>query len=185
MYIAGVDEAGRGPLCGPVVAAVVVVDVKDIKRLKSLGVKDSKKLSASLREKLFDDIYSVAYEIKAFCVSNKVIDKINIHNASLYAMKRCVLSLSVKPDILLVDGRFKIPDLYIKQIPVIKGDLKVVVISAASIVAKVIRDKIMCSLHRIYPEYDFKSNKGYPTRYHKEAIKRYGPTPFHRRSFRW
>ncbi|ACL69494.1 ribonuclease HII [Halothermothrix orenii] len=178
-FIAGVDEAGRGPLAGPVVAAAVVFKPET----KVLGLDDSKKLTAKERETLFEEIYDRALSIGVGIVDNKDIDKLNILNASLKAMKKALDSLSCPVDYILIDGKNKLSELNIKQQAVIDGDNKVNVIAAASIIAKVTRDRILDKLHKKYPEYGFINNKGYGTREHIEALKAYGPSPIHRYSF--
>ncbi len=177
--IAGVDEAGRGPLAGPVVAAAVIVPFG----LVLEGVTDSKKLSPSAREDAFKLIEQKAQAISIGVVSQRLIDEINILKASLEAMKRAVLSLSLKPDFILVDGNQPIP-FTIPQRCIIKGDQKSISISAASIMAKVYRDRIMKAFDERFPEYGFFSNKGYGTTGHRKALKVYGPSPVHRLSFK-
>lgn len=177
-YIAGVDEVGRGPLAGPVVASCVILD----RNIQILYINDSKKLSKKKRESLYDEICekSVAYGIGI--VSPGRIDEINILNATYEAMKAAISSLDIKPDILLNDA-VHIPDLDIKQVSIIKGDAKSISIAAASIVAKVSRDRLMVEYDTIYPEYKFAKNKGYGTKEHISAIKEHGLCPIHRRSF--
>ena len=177
-YIAGVDEVGRGPLAGPVVASCVILD----RNIQILYINDSKKLSEKKRESLYDEICekSVAYGIGI--VSPGRIDEINILNATYEAMKAAISSLDIKPDILLNDA-VHIPDLDIKQVSIIKGDAKSISLAAASIVAKVSRDRLMVEYDTIYPEYKFAKNKGYGTKEHISAIKEHGLCPIHRRSF--
>lgn len=177
-YIAGVDEVGRGPLAGPVVASCVILD----RNIQILYINDSKKLSEKKRESLYDEICekSVAYGIGI--VSPGRIDEINILNATYEAMKAAISSLDIKPDILLNDA-VHIPDLDLKQVSIIKGDAKSISIAAASIVAKVSRDRLMVEYDTIYPEYKFAKNKGYGTKEHISAIKEHGLCPIHRRSF--
>lgn len=177
-YIAGVDEVGRGPLAGPVVASCVILD----RNIQILYINDSKKLSEKKRESLYDEICekSVAYGIGI--VSPGRIDEINILNATYEAMKAAISSLDIKPDILLNDA-VHIPDLDIKQVSIIKGDAKSISIAAASIVAKVSRDRLMVEYDTIYPQYKFAKNKGYGTKEHISAIKEHGLCPIHRRSF--
>ncbi|MCD6098585.1 ribonuclease HII [bacterium] len=179
IVIAGVDEAGRGPLAGPVVSAAVVWDYS----ILNPGIKDSKKLSEKRREILFDYIRENAASIGVAIVSPEEIDRLNIRNASLLAMRKAVERLSIPPEVVLVDGRDAIPALPIKQHPIISGDDKILAISAASIVAKVIRDRIMLRYDKEYPGYGFANHKGYPTKEHKEAIRRLGPSPIHRKTF--
>ena len=177
-YLAGVDEAGRGPLAGPVVAAVVIFN----KNTQIKGINDSKLLSEKQRENLFGKIIakSLAYSVSVVDVS--VIDDINILNASLRAMKQAVDKLTLKPDLVLVDGN-RIFQSDIPVIPIVKGDTKSFSIAAASILAKVTRDRLMKNLAREFPNYLWESNKGYPTRKHREIIKQIGPSPLHRKTF--
>ncbi|MFA6308131.1 MAG: ribonuclease HII [Clostridia bacterium] len=176
--IAGIDEVGRGPLAGPVVTACVILP-EDI---NILGIDDSKKLSAKKRERLFDEIQESAISIAIGIIDEKVIDEINILNATKTAMKSAVAKMSKTPDILLIDA-VKLEDLEIKQISIEKGDTLSVSIAAASIIAKVTRDRMMDEMDSIYPEYGFIRNKGYGTKEHIEAIKMYGLCPIHRISF--
>ena len=178
-FIAGIDEAGRGPLAGPVVASAVILP-EDI---VLLGVRDSKKMSAKAREEAFSLIKSKAIDIALAVVSPQEIDKSNILQATRRAMKEAVLSLDPQPDYLLIDGTYPI-GLPIHQRCIIKGDDLSLSISAASVLAKVYRDRIMCSYHRLYPHYDFCSNKGYGTPGHIKAITKYGPCHIHRLTFR-
>lgn len=178
IYIGGIDEAGRGPLCGPVVAAVVVFK----KDTKIEGINDSKKLSEAKRNELFDIIKEQALDYGIGIVDNKEIDEINILNATYVAMKKAINCLEKTPDYLLVDAA-TIPGINIDQKPVIKGDSKSISIAAASILAKVTRDSIMYHYDEVYPEYGFKSHKGYGTKEHYEAIEKHGITPIHRKSF--
>lgn len=183
-FVGGVDEAGRGPLAGPVVAACVVVgpDFKiDSTDLESIN--DSKKLSAKKREKLFGLIKEKALAVEIGIVDNITIDKINILQASFLAMRRAIKKLKIEPDYVLVDGNFKIPKLDKPQDAIIGGDGKVWAIAAASIIAKVSRDWIISEIAKKYPEYEFEKHKGYGTKLHIEKIKQYGPCPIHRMSF--
>lgn len=177
--IAGVDEAGRGPLAGPVVSAAVVLP----ENFDVSGINDSKKLSEKKREALFPVIQNLAVAFGIGLADHEEIDRINILQASLLSMKRAVEALSVTPDYLLIDGKFTI-DSSIDQRSVIKGDALSLSIAAASILAKVTRDRIMTDLDLQYPEYGFKRHKGYPTKAHKEAILTHGPCPVHRKSFK-
>ncbi|MCW8800262.1 MAG: ribonuclease HII [Desulfobacter sp.] len=177
--IAGVDEAGRGPLAGPVVSAAVILP----ENFDVSGINDSKKLSEKKREALFPVIQKRAIAFGIGLADHKEIDQINILQASLLSMKRAVEALSVTPDYLLVDGKFNIA-CTIDQRSVIKGDALSLSIAAASILAKVTRDRIMADLDLQYPEYGFKRHKGYPTKAHKDAILTHGPCPVHRRSFK-
>lgn len=178
-FIAGIDEAGRGPLAGPVVAAAVVLPLD----FEIPALNDSKKLTPKKREKVYQEIISCAETYGIGIVSHNVIDKINIYRASLLAMKKAVMNLGFTPEYLLVDG-FTIPDIKIPQKGIKKGDEKCCCIAAASVIAKVTRDRIMQELDRVYPQYGFAKHKGYPTYFHLQAIKNFGPSPFHRRSFR-
>lgn len=177
--IAGLDEAGRGPLAGPVVAAAVILPQdKPI-----LGLKDSKKLSANKREKLFQELKDKALGTATGMASPEEIDELNIHNATFLAMRRALKSLNYKPGFLLVDGRHEIPNIEKEQKAVINGDSRVNSIAAASIIAKVSRDRLIKTYHSTYPHYNFKKNKGYGTAEHISALEKYGPSPIHRRSF--
>ena len=178
--IAGIDEAGRGPLAGPVVSSAVILNKKN----PILGLTDSKKLSQSERERLFDIILDEAVGVGIGIVSNTIIDRLNIYQATFVAMKRAVEDLSPPPEYLLIDGNQTIPDFNIEQKAIVSGDLKVNSISAASIIAKVTRDRIMDDLHKSYPSYNFLSNKGYGTQEHIEAIEEIGPCPHHRFSYK-
>ena len=176
--VAGIDEAGRGPLAGPVVAAAVILP-KDI-FLPFLN--DSKKVTEKRRDVLFDEIKQEAIAYGIGIASNALIDEINILQATYEAMREAISKLSKTPDILLVDA-VHIPDINIKQVGIVKGDAKSVNIAAASILAKVTRDRLMLEYDKIYPEYGFASNKGYGTAKHIEALKAYGACDIHRRSF--
>jgi ribonuclease HII len=177
-YLAGVDEAGRGPLAGPVVAAAVIFDIKtNIK-----GVNDSKQLTEKQKEKLFDQIISKALTYSVSIVNHNVIDEVNILNATLCAMKQAVDDLKIKPDLVLVDGNRTFHS-GIPVITIVKGDSKSFSIAAASILAKVTRDRLMKNLAYQYPVYLWEQNKGYPTKQHREIIKAVGPSPLHRKSF--
>jgi ribonuclease HII len=183
--IAGVDEAGRGPLAGPVVAAAVAAGSGfDFSQSGIGGINDSKLVSAKKREKLFGTIYEVFPYISVGIVERDVIDEINILNASLLAMKKAVQGLLIKPEAIFVDGNKKIPDLDLLQRTVIGGDGKIILIAAASIVAKVFRDRIMLKTHECYPQYGFDKHKGYGTRLHVEMLCKWGPSPVHRTSFK-
>ena len=176
--IAGCDEAGRGPLAGPVVAASVVFK-NDI---TIDGVNDSKKLSEKHRKELFPKIINLASSVGVSVISHGKIDKINILQASLLGMKTATHRLNVKPDLILIDGN-KCFESDIERLAVIKGDSRSFAIAAASIIAKVVRDNILKRLNNYYPQYLWAKNKGYPTREHIEAVKLYGPSPLHRKSF--
>ncbi len=177
-YIAGIDEVGRGPLAGPVVAGVVILP----KDTDILYINDSKKLSEKKREELYDIIIEKAVAYATGIVSPQRIDEINILQATYEAMREAIAKLSVKPTLLLNDA-VNIPGVDIKQIPIIKGDAKSISIGAASIIAKVTRDRMMVQYDELYPEYGFASNKGYGSEQHIEAIKKYGKCPIHRESF--
>lgn len=177
-YICGIDEVGRGPLAGPVVACGVILP-KDV---EILYINDSKKLSEKKREALYDEIMEKAIAVGIGIESEKVIDEINILQATYKAMRTAINNLSVKPDILLNDA-VTIPDVEIRQVPIIKGDAKSISIAAASIVAKVTRDRIMVEYDDCYPGYGFASNKGYGSKAHIEALIKMGKTPIHRNSF--
>lgn len=176
--MAGIDEAGRGPLAGPVVASAVVLP--SMKRIE--GLRDSKKVPEKERESLFREILCCAPDIGVGIVEADVIDRINILRATKLAMQRAVEDLSSKPDLLLIDA-LKLPLVDIKQVSMIKGESKSASISAASIIAKVVRDGIMRHYDGVYPEYGFAVHKGYSTREHMEKIILHGPCPIHRRSF--
>ena len=182
--IAGTDEAGRGPLAGPVVAAAVVLTPEQLELLLAAGLRDSKKLTPKRREALFEKICRTGVVWRAQAACARRIDRINILQASLWCMRRSVERLSVSPSLVLVDGSMAIPGLSVPQKPVIKGDDRVPAIAAASVIAKVLRDRVMEAMDRIYPRYSFASHKGYPSALHKSLIAEYGPSPIHRLSFR-
>ena len=177
-YICGIDEAGRGPLAGPVAAGAVVLP----KDCEILYLNDSKKLSAKKREALYDEIMDKAVAVGLGMVSPARIDEINILQATYAAMRTAVGELQVVPEVLLNDA-VTIPQIEISQVPIIKGDAKSVSIAAASIIAKVSRDRLMAEYDRIFPEYGFADHKGYGSTAHIEALKKYGPCPIHRMSF--
>ena len=177
-YICGVDEVGRGPLAGPIVTAAVILPQDII--IPYLN--DSKQVKEERREELYDIIMERAVSVAVGINSEKVIDDIGIAVADSDAMKQAVENLNIKPSVVLVDA-FPIKNLDIKQVSIIKGDTLSVSIAAASIVAKVTRDRMMCDYDKLYPEYDFASNKGYGSAKHIEALKKYGPCDIHRRSF--
>ena len=176
--IAGIDEAGRGPLAGPVVAAAVIFPPDYV----NVEINDSKQLSARKREKLYEVIKSEAVAVGMGVVDADIIDRLNILRATLQAMREAVLELSTSPDFLLIDGLHCIPILT-PQKPLVKGDSLSVSIAAASIIAKVSRDRIMEMYHRQFPQYNFMRNKGYGTEEHRNAIKQFGMCKIHRRSF--
>ena len=177
-YICGIDEAGRGPLAGPVVAAAAVLP----KDCQIFYLNDSKKLSEKKRDLLFDEIKGKAVAYGIGIVSPQVIDEINILQATYEAMRQAISQLNVIPEILLNDA-VTIPGVDIMQVPIVKGDAKSVSIAAASILAKVTRDRMMMEYDQIYPEYGFAKHKGYGTAAHIAALKEYGPCPIHRRTF--
>lgn len=179
-FVAGVDEAGRGPLAGPVVAAAVIFS-----KLTPVNpaIKDSKTLTPQKRERIVYDIYRSALSVGVGISWTDEVDGINILRASLKAMEKAVSTLSVRPDFLLIDGNFPI-DSEIEQRPIISGDALSISIAAASIIAKTVRDRIMEAYHRMYPDYNFGSHKGYATKEHLEMLRRVGPAPIHRKSFR-
>lgn len=177
-YICGIDEVGRGPLAGPVVAGAVILP----KDCDILYINDSKKLSEKKREELYDVIMEKAVATGIGLVSNERIDEINILQATYEAMRMAISKLEVKPDILLNDA-VTIPGVDIRQVPIIKGDAKSISIGAASIIAKVTRDRLMVEYGELFPGYGFESNKGYGSAAHIAALKELGPTPIHRRSF--
>ena len=176
--ICGIDEVGRGPFAGPVVAAAVILP----KDCDILYLNDSKKLSEKKRELLYDEIYEKAVAIGIGMSSEEVIDEINILQATYEAMREAVSKLSREPDLLLNDA-VTIPEMTIMQVPIIKGDAKSVSIAAASILAKVTRDRLMIEYDKILPEYGFAGHKGYGSKEHIAAIQKYGPSPIHRRTF--
>ena len=179
VHVAGVDEVGRGCLAGPVVAAAVVLDPTRY----VAGIADSKVLTAAERERLYTRITRFAVSWHVSIIEPSEIDRLNIHKASLHAMRLAVTSLDPWPGFVLVDG-FRIPDLAMAQRPVIGGDRRCTAIAAASIVAKVTRDRLMLQLHAEDPRYGFDHHKGYATREHLDAVARFGYSPIHRRTFR-
>ncbi len=185
LVLAGVDEAGRGPLCGPVVAAAVAVDLEGLKAINRLGCLDSKGLSPARREELFEVIRLGSLRSALACSSAKEVDELGVLGASLLAMRRAVLKLGLELDLVLVDGPYPIPNLPFRQTALVRGDERAPLVGAASVLAKVCRDRVMLVLDRIFPGYGLSEHKGYPTPRHREAIRRLGPTPQHRRSFRW
>jgi ribonuclease HII len=176
--IAGVDEVGVGPLAGPVVAAAVIVPPSMTLR----GVDDSKLLTAALREELAAKIQACAVGVGIGIVDVADIDRLNIYHAALEAMRRAVEALPVPPEHIVVDAR-QIPNVTVPQTPLIDGDARCYSVAAASIVAKVTRDRMMRELHELYPQYGFRENMGYGTPRHLAAVEQYGPSPAHRRSF--
>ena len=176
--LAGIDEAGRGPLAGPVVAAAVILDPEK----EILWIDDSKKLSEAKREALYPEIMEKALSVGVGIVDAARIDEINILQATYEAMRQAISGLRVEPAMLLVDA-VRIPGIAIPQLPIIKGDAKSISIGAASIIAKVTRDRLIREADALYPGYQFAKNKGYGTAEHIEALRRLGPCPIHRRSF--
>ena len=177
-YVCGIDEVGRGPFAGPVVAAAVILP----KDCDILYLNDSKKLSEKKRELLYDEIYEKAVAIGIGMSSEEVIDEINILQATYEAMRMAIGNLKVQPDLLLNDA-VTIPGVDIRQVPIIKGDAQSVSIAAASIIAKVTRDRLMVEYDAVMPGYDFAANKGYGTKKHIEGLKKLGPSPIHRMTF--
>ncbi|MBD8931094.1 MAG: ribonuclease HII [Ruminococcus sp.] len=177
-WICGIDEAGRGPLAGPVVAGAVILP----EDCEILYLNDSKKLSAKKREELYDEIMEKAIATGIGMASPARIDEINILQATYEAMREAIHNLGIMPEILLNDA-VTIPDIAIAQVPIIKGDAKSVSIAAASILAKVTRDRLMLQYDKIMPEYGFAKHKGYGSQEHIAALKKYGPTPIHRKTF--
>ncbi len=177
-FICGIDEVGRGPLAGPVVAGAVILP----KDCRILYINDSKQLSEKKREELYDVIMREAVSCAVGYATPERIDEINILQATYEAMREAIGKLNPQPQILLNDA-VNIPGVNIRQVPIIKGDAKSISIGAASIIAKVTRDRLMVDYAKVFPEYDFAGNKGYGSASHIEALKKYGPTPIHRRSF--
>ena len=177
-FVCGIDEAGRGPLAGPVVAAAVVLP----KSVRLPGINDSKQLTAEQRENFCVKIRSRALAIGVGVVDNVEIDRINILQATFLAMSSAVGRLEIEPDFLLIDGPYELP-LQVKQKGIVQGDCLSISIAAASIIAKVHRDRLMCEYHEMFPQYGFDSHKGYATARHCEAIRRHGPCPLHRITF--
>lgn len=187
-YIAGVDEVGVAPLAGPVVAAAVILDPKKIGKQKSGGrwwsdVRDSKMLSSNKREELAKIIFENCLSFGLGSATVSEIDEMNILQARLLAMKRAVMSAKLTADFILVDGDKKIVNISTPQLPVIRGDQKILSIACASIIAKVTRDNILRNLNEKYPEYGFAQHKGYPTKMHQAKLKQFGPCEEHRKSF--
>jgi len=181
--VAGVDEVGRGALFGPVVAAAVILPTSTLPQLAIAGVKDSKQLSHRQRLRLAQDIQQLALDWRIGYATSAEIDQINILQASLLAMKRAVVKLKVQPELCLVDGRQRLPDLAIPQRTMVKGDQRSLEIAAASVVAKVWRDQLLMRFAVKYSNYDLHSNKGYGTERHRLALQEHGPSRLHRMSF--
>ncbi|MEA5468985.1 ribonuclease HII [Spirulina sp. 06S082] len=184
MPIAGVDEVGRGALFGPVVAAVVCLPLSQCQQLQALGVCDSKQLSAKKRRELALMIPAIATDVRIGYATVKEIDRLNILQASLLAMKRAILKLDLTPELCLIDGKFPIPHLEISQQTIIGGDRQSSAIAAASIIAKVWRDELIARFAQKYSHYDLAANKGYGTKRHRQGIEKYGISPQHRSSFK-
>lgn len=178
--VAGVDEVGRGPLAGPVVCAAVIMPLEE--SLRVIGVNDSKQISAKKRERLAEEIKRVARAYAIVEVDEKIIDEINILQATRLGMKRAVESLKIPADMVLTDGNMTL-DIEVPQRSIVKGDALVYSIGAASILAKVYRDALMCEYAKQYPEYGFEQNAGYGTKRHTDAIKEVGICPIHRKTF--
>jgi ribonuclease HII len=178
--ICGVDEVGRGPLAGPVVAAAVILP----EEFDTEGITDSKALTSRKRDYLFERLAAEGAICAVGVMDNTAIDTLNILKASLMAMRKAVLDLKQSPDVVLVDGNFPIPNLTFPQYAIVKGDSRCVSIGAASIIAKVTRDRIMEKFQALYPSFSFSAHKGYPTAKHLQELKEFGPTDIHRRSFR-
>lgn len=188
LRVAGCDEVGIAPLAGPVVAATVILDPSSIGKQRSKSkwwyrVRDSKTTNENEREELVLFIKDHCMDFGVGIVSHETIDEINIYQASLLAMEKSLAGLKTIPDFLFLDGIHKLTKLTIAQQPIIDGDVKLLSISAASIVAKVARDKILKNLHQEYPQYGFDKHKGYGTKFHREALLRFGITPMHRKTF--
>ncbi len=177
-FVAGIDEVGRGPLAGPVIAAAVILKKGSIFK----DINDSKKVNKKNRERLFDEIMDNAIAVGIGIIDEKKIDEINILEATKLAMKKAIENLEIKPELLLIDA-LELDDINIRQVGIIKGDTKSISIAAASIVAKVTRDKIMYKYNEKYPEYGFLTNVGYGTKEHIDAIKKIGYTEIHRKTF--
>ncbi|WP_367925798.1 ribonuclease HII [uncultured Ruthenibacterium sp.] len=176
--ICGVDEAGRGPLCGPVSVAAVILNSDD----PIEGINDSKKLSEKKREVLYETIVQKALAYKVCLIGPETIDELNILGATMLGMQQAVEGLKIQPDLALIDGN-RCPILSVPSKAVVKGDAKSASISAASILAKVTRDRFMCELAKQYPQYQLEKHKGYPTKLHYELLDQYGIQPFYRKSF--
>lgn len=181
--IGALDEAGRGPLAGPVVAACVTINANFSINNALKEINDSKKLTAKKRELLFDLIKKHFIEAGIGISDHKTIDRINILQATFLAMKKVISSIKNKPQFLMIDGSIKIPNCSMRQQTFIKGDEKIFSIAAASIIAKVTRDRLMLDFDKLYPQYGFIQHKGYGTKYHLDKLKQYGPCPIHRLSF--
>lgn len=184
MIVAGTDEAGRGPLAGPVLAAAVILTRPQARVLIAEGLRDSKKLKEVDRERLFLRMGELGVCWRAQAASCKRIDRMNILRASLWAMNRAVSALPTRPDLLIVDGNARVDGLEIAQKTLPRADDIVPAVAAASVIAKVLRDRVMLRMDRFFPLYGFAKHKGYPTKQHREALVLMGPSAIHRRSFR-
>ncbi len=178
--VCGVDEVGRGPLAGPVVAAAVIVPIG----VQIAGVADSKKLTPLRRDQVFDEIVDLGLPCAVGIIDNEDIDRINIHKASLMAMRKAVMELKPSPDFVLVDGNHPVPHIGCPQLPVVGGDALCQSIAAASVIAKVTRDRIMDRMEGLYSSFSFSKHKGYPTPAHLEELRIYGPCDIHRKSYK-
>ncbi|MEA2030334.1 MAG: ribonuclease HII [candidate division Zixibacteria bacterium] len=178
--ICGVDEVGRGPLAGPVVAAAVILPFDT----EIDGLDDSKKLTRLQREQVFEKIADLGLVCAVGAIDNEDIDRMNIHRASLMAMRKAVQDLSQTPDFILVDGNFAVPNISQPQFAVVSGDARCRCVAAASVVAKVVRDSMMDKMQSLYPAFSFSKHKGYPTQAHLEELKLHGPCEIHRKSFK-
>jgi len=182
--VSGIDEVGRGSLAGPVAAAAVMIRPGAVLKLRSASIRDSKQLSAKQREEIFEIVkQEPGLEFKISFVWPQVIDKINIWQATQLAWKRSLAKLNPQPDFLFLDGNYELPRIKIGQQAVIKGDQKIFLVSLASIIAKVSRDRLMERLHQKHPQYEFGQHKGYGTKLHLEKLKKFGPCQIHRKSF--
>jgi ribonuclease HII len=181
--LAGTDEAGRGPLAGPVVAAAVVLTLSQREALLKFGLRDSKKISGAKREELFNAMLKMGVIWRAQAAGLEVIERLNINGASLWAMGKSVLKLPLAVDFLVVDGLYTLPWVSTPQASLVAADDQVPAVSAASVVAKVLRDRVMTALDRLYPRYGFARHKGYPTADHRTAVRMFGLSPVHRVSF--
>jgi len=182
-FVGGIDEAGRGPLAGPVVSACVVCGKDFVVPEELLDVKDSKKLTEKRREELFEEIYISTLGVGVGICNHEIIDKVNILQATFLSMKKSIEMATIKPEFILLDGRMPIPNLDIKQRTIIGGDNISFLIAAASIIAKVTRDRLMKEIDEKYPEYGFMKHKGYGTKVHMESLKKHGPCAIHRKTF--
>lgn len=183
VLVAGVDEAGRGPIAGPLMTAAALLTPLQVKTLLAEGLGDSKKLTPGKREKIFARMKELGVVWRAQGASHKRIDATNILAATLWAMRRAVMALPEQPDVVVVDGLIPIPELPRKQMTMPRADSRVPAVMAASVVAKVLRDRIMTDFGKLYPEYEFAKHKGYPTARHRALVDMLGPSPIHRLSF--